>query len=216
MSDDVVPSGERTETAVFPTLSAPAAAGPTEPRRRNRLVIALSVAVFLLLATAGVLTALVIEARSDADRLAASEAAEDREQQEALQAVQDQRAPLEQRIADAEADAATAESRIAAAEAAQRAAEEATAAREQADAEAAAADEQTFVDALRATETMTGVPDAELLERGRDVCTYLDSTPGTPADLSDAFDRASETYAIDDAILLVTAATQILCPEYSG
>ncbi|WP_093579547.1 DUF732 domain-containing protein [Geodermatophilus amargosae] len=187
-----------------------------QPRRRNRLVLALSVAVVLLLAAAGVLTALVVTARADADALTAAEAAEDRQQAEELQAVQDERGRLEERISDAEADAAAAEGRIAAAEAAQSAAEEATAAREQADAEAAAADEQTFVDALRATETMTSATDAQLLQRGRDVCSYLDSTAGTPPDLTDAFDRAVATYAIDDAILLVTAATQILCPEYGS
>ncbi|PWW23513.1 hypothetical protein JD79_02687 [Geodermatophilus normandii] len=215
-SEDAVAYGERTGTAVFAVPEPAPADGAARDRGRNRLVVALSAAVVLLLAAAGVLTALVVSARGEADALAAAEAAEDRQQAEELQAVRDERGQLEERISDAEAGAAAAERRIATAEAAQRAAEDASAAREQADADAAAADAQTFVDALRATETMTSATDAQLLQRGRDVCSYLDSTAGTPADLSDAFDRATATYAVDDAILLVTAATQILCPEYGS
>ena len=210
---------EREETAVLPApwdADAPAPAGHGETRGPNRAVAALSAVVLVLLVAAGVLTALVVDTRSDAADLAAGEAAEDREQAARLQGVADQRRALDQRISDAETSAAAAEGRIAAAESGQRAAQEAAAAQEQAEAEATAADEQTFVEALRATETMTSVSDEELLSRGRDVCGYLDSTAGTYSDVSDAFDRAAETYAIDEAILLVTAATSILCPEYGS
>jgi type IV secretory pathway VirB10-like protein len=212
-------SEERAQTAVFPAAEYPAAAtpeAPVQPRRRNRLHVALTVAIVVLLAVNGVLTALLIGARSAAADLAAEEAAEDRERGRMLGAIEEERGAFEERISAAQADIAAGEDRIAVAEAEQQAAREAAAAREQAATEAAAADEQTFLEAMDATETMSSISDAELLARGRDVCTYLDSTAGTLADVSDAFDRAAETYAFDEAILLVTAATGILCPEYGS
>ncbi|OMQ16386.1 hypothetical protein A7K94_0202890 [Modestobacter sp. VKM Ac-2676] len=202
-----------TQAAPFTGVGTSKAA---QPGRRKRLVVALTASIIGLLAAGGVLTVQLISARSNASDLAAVEAAEDREQDEQLRAVEEQREQVAQRISAAEGDLTAAENRIAAAEAGQRAADEAVTAREQAEAATTAADEQTFLEAMTATETMSVIPDTELLARGRDVCAYLNSTPGMPWDVSDAFDRAAESYDFNEAILLVTAATGILCPEYGG
>jgi hypothetical protein len=196
--------------------------GPDAPtdepvnRRRRRLVVALTAVVVVLVAAAGVLAVLLVEQRSTARELAAADAAEDREHREQMAGFEQERDELDQRYAAADEALTEAEQRIDDAEAVQRQAEDEAVARQEIEAERAADDAQTFVDAMRSVDVMPGVADAELLARGEAVCTYLDSTAGSPADVTDAFDRAAETYGLEDSVLLVTAATGILCPEYGG
>jgi len=211
-------SGEQMHTLVLPPNAVPSGSEPAgaTSHRASRLTVGLTVVIGVLLAAVGVLAVLLVNERSAASEVAVAEAAEDSQHEKRMADFESERAELDRQYAAADRAAAAAAQRVEDAEGAQRAAEEQAAAREQAAAEADAADGQTFVDALRAADVMPGTTDAELLTRGRDVCSYLDSTSGSRADLEGAFDRAAESYALEDAILLVTAATHILCPEYGG
>jgi hypothetical protein len=182
---------------------------PAQRRRRKQTVLALAAAVVLLLAGGGVLTALLIKAHNTASAVATAEASADRQHQQDLQDVEDQRGPLDQRISAAQSDIQGAEARMKTADAARQSAEAAAAADQQADAEAQAHDEAVFLDSMR--DVMPGVADDDLVARGRAVCSSLDSG----VDLSDAFDRAASKYGFDKGTLLVTAAVVMFCPEYN-
>ncbi|MGY1813300.1 DUF732 domain-containing protein [Blastococcus sp. SYSU D00820] len=176
---------------------------------RNRSVLVLTALVVVLLAAGGVLTYLLLDARSTARDVAAAESAEDAAHADALAAAEARQAELAADIDDAEDDTADAEERIAVADQARAAAEAQAAAVETAQAEGAAHDEAAFLDSVRGY-----VPgsDAELLTVGYDLCAHLDTLPY--ASVYDAYDRALETYDYDQALLLATAAVVMFCPEY--
>lgn len=199
-----------------PVIGSEAPADPPLNRRRHRAVVALAALVVVLAAAAGALAVLLVDQRSTASELAAAEVIEDREHRERMAGFKQERDEIDRRYAEADEALVEAEQRIADAESGQRQAEDQAAEREEVEADRAAADAQTFVEAMRSVDAMPGVPDDELLARGQAVCSYLDSTAGSASDVTEAFDRAAGTYDPDDSILLVTAATGILCPEYGG
>ncbi|WP_029433155.1 DUF732 domain-containing protein [Blastococcus sp. URHD0036] len=181
-------------------------------RRRNRVVLALSALVVVLLAAGGVLTALLVDARTTASDLAAEEAAEERAHADALAGVETERADVLAAIADAEDDAADAQDRIQAAQQAQASAEAQAAAVEESQAAATAHAESAFLESMR--DVFPGASDATLLDRGYGLCEHLDTL--YVATVYNAYDHATEVYGYeyDEALLMATAAVVMFCPEY--
>jgi hypothetical protein len=218
LSPDVSPSApllagmEGTSGAPSDGQALPSGSEPPAPRRRNRTVLTLGALIAVLLVVSGVLTALLVDARSTASDIAAEEVAEDRSQASALAAVEAQSDDVLAAVSDAEDDTADAQDRIQAAEQAQAAAEAQAAAVAESQAAATAQAESAFLESMR--DVFPGASDATLLDRGYGLCAHLDTL--SFATVYDAYDHASEAYGYeyDEALLMATAAVVMFCPEY--
>ena len=188
-------------------------AGPEVPdparRRPSPLTVVLAVVAALLVVGVGVLGALVVDARSTADDLAATEAAEDDQQASAL-------SEAEQQLTDAQAELTAAES---AATEALAAAEQAEAAQRDAE-QAAAPDEAAMEEFLRLLRDSDSVfytaTDDELVDIGTLTCQYLGEFGNgdeAVAELGGIYVQFGLTST--QAAQLTSAAIVVFCPQHS-
>jgi hypothetical protein len=183
---------------------------PTPPRRRfSALTVVLATVVALLLVAVGVLGALVLDARSTAEDLAATEAAEDERHAAALSDAEQQLAAARDELTAAEAAAAEALAAAAQAESLQRDAELAAAPSEDA--------KEEFLGLLRDSDPVFWTAtDAELVDLGTLTCQYFGEFGNgdeTVAELGGIYIQFG--LSSTQAAMLTSASIVVFCPQHN-